>query len=74
MIIVLPDNRKNNILIFDKGVPNRSDDTTLTAKAEYSINFSEQQNKFCLSLHYNRRNSFFVCQWSKNLSIQRKRF
>ena len=31
---------------------------TLTAEAEFSINFSEQQDKFCLSLHYKGSNSY----------------
>ena len=35
-------------------------DITLTAEAKYTINFNEKQRKFCLSLHYNGRESFFV--------------
>ena len=34
------------------------DDTTLTAEKKYAIRFSEQQNKFYLSLHYNGANSY----------------
>ena len=34
------------------------DDTTLTARKEYSINFTEQQNGFLLTLHYNEVNSY----------------
>ena len=34
------------------------DDTNLTAEAEYSINFTEQRKKFCLSLHYNESNNY----------------
>ena len=29
------------------------DDTILTAEVEYSIDFMEQQNKFCVRLNYN---------------------
>ena len=29
------------------------DDTILTAEVEYSIDFTEQQNKFCVRLNYN---------------------
>ena len=44
-------NKKKDILILCK-VPNDGlDDTTLTAEKEYSVNFTEQQKKFCLSLH-----------------------
>ena len=34
-----------------------SEDPALTAEAEDFINFSKQQNKFCLSLNYNGANS-----------------
>ena len=30
----------------------------MIAETEYSINFTEQQKKFCLSLHYNGVNSY----------------
>ena len=34
------------------------DDTTLTTEKEYSINFTEHNKKVCLSLHYDRANSY----------------
>ena len=52
------DNRKKNILILRKDPKKGLYDTTVNAKREYTINFSEQQNKFCLSLHYNVANSY----------------
>ena len=52
------DNKKKDILILGKGPTDGLDDTTLTAEKEYSINFTEQQKKFCLSLHYNGVNSY----------------
>ena len=36
---------------------NASLDTTLTRERNYATNFSEEQKKFCLSLHYNGANS-----------------
>ena len=51
--LVHVDNKKKEILILDKGPADSLDDTTLTAEKEYSINFTKQQKKFCLSLHYN---------------------
>ena len=52
-------NKKNkDILILGKGQTQRLDDTTPIAEAEYSINFSRSEIKFCLSLHYNESNSF----------------
>ena len=52
------DNKKKDILILGKGPTDGLDDTTLTAEKEYSINFTEQQKKFCLSLYYNGVNSY----------------
>ena len=60
-LLVNVDNRKKDILILGKVPMQGLDDTTLTAKKEYAINFSEQHRKFCLSLHYNGANSF--CFW-----------
>ena len=34
----------------------QTDYVTITAEAEYSINFNDQQRVFCLSLHYNGGN------------------
>ena len=34
------------------------DDTTLTVENEYSLNFTEQPKKFCLSLYYNQSNNY----------------
>ena len=51
------DNRKRNVLILGKYTMQGKGDTTLTAEKEYAISFSDQQNKFCLSLHDNWVNS-----------------
>ena len=45
--------KKKVILILGKGPTQGLDDTMLTPEKEYTINFSEQKTKFCLSLHYN---------------------
>ena len=50
------DNRKRDILILSKG-PTQGVEHTLRAEKMYSINFTEQNKKFCLSLHYKRANS-----------------
>ena len=52
------DNRKKYILILGEGPTKGLDDTTLTAEKKYSINFTEHNKKFCLSLHYNGPNSY----------------
>ena len=66
------DNKEKDILILcivpTKGI----DDTTLTVKVQHSINFSRSNRKFCLSLYYNGSNSFCICYFYKNMSIQAK--
>ena len=49
---------KKDILILGKGPTEALDDTTMTAEAQYLINFSRLQRKFSLSLHYNGGNNF----------------
>ena len=44
-------NRKKDILTLGKGAMDGLDDATLTAEVEYSINFSEPQQKVCLWKH-----------------------
>ena len=53
-------NKNKDILINGKGQTQGLDNNSLTAEAEYSINFSRSERKFCLGLHYNGSNIFFV--------------
>ena len=46
-----------NILILGKG-PTQGLEYTLSTEKMYLINFTEHNKKFCLSLHYNRANSY----------------
>ena len=50
-------NKKIDILILGKG-PKQGLEHTLSAEKMYLINFPEENQKFCLSLHYNRENSY----------------
>ena len=59
------DNKKKDILILGKGPTQGFDDNTLTAEAEYSVNFSRSQRIVYLSLHYNRSNSFLFVNATK---------
>ena len=59
------DNTEKDILILGKGSTQALDDTTLTAEAQYSMSFSRSNRKFCLSLHYNGRNSFLFVKATK---------
>ena len=49
--------KKKDILIIGKG-PTQGLEHTLTAEKLYSINFTKENTKFCLSLHYNGANSY----------------
>ena len=66
------DNKKIDISILGKGPTQGLDDTTLTAEAQYSINFSRLNRKFCLSLHSNGSSSLLfvnatkICQFKAN--------
>ena len=50
------DNKKKDILVLGKG-PTQRLEHTLSAGKKYSINFTEKNEKYCLSLHYNEANS-----------------
>ena len=52
------DDKKRDILILGKDPTQGVDDTTFTAEAQYSVNFSRSNRKNCLSMHYNGNNSF----------------
>ena len=45
------DNKRKDI--FGKGSTQGLGDRSLTAEKLYSINFTKENTKFCLSLHYN---------------------
>ena len=54
------DKKNKYILTLVKGITDGLDNITITAKAEYSINFSGQQKKFFLSLYCNRISSYLL--------------
>ena len=59
------DNKKKNFLILAKDTTQGLDNTTLTVEAQYSINFSISNRKFCLTLHHNRSNSLLFLNTGK---------
>ena len=67
------DNKKKDILVLGEGPTQGLGDTTITAEAKYSINFTELEKRFLLSLHYNGSNSFLFLNAKKNISVQSKR-
>ena len=52
-------NKTNNILVLGKDFTQGINGKTLYAEKLYSMNFTEFNKKFCLSLHYNGDNSYF---------------
>ena len=54
------------MIILGKRPSGGLDDTTLTTQKKKSINFTEQQKKFCLSLHYNEGNCYIFVLKYKN--------
>ena len=61
-----------DILILVEGTTPRFYDTTLTAEAKYSINFTHPRKRFALSLHYNGSNSFLFLNATKRYQFKLK--
>ena len=59
------DNKKKKFLILAKDPTQGLDNTTLTVEAQYSINLSISNRKFCLTLHHNRSNSLLFLNTGK---------
>ena len=51
-------NKVNNILVLDKTFVQGINGTTVYAEKMYLTNFSVDNKKFCLGLHYNGDNSY----------------
>ena len=65
------DNKKKNSLILGK-CPTQELEHTLTPEKLYSINFAENNKKFCLSLHFNRANSYLFINVTKVIKFKGK--
>ena len=52
--------KRKDILVIKKVPTQGLGDTTIKAEAEYFINFSKSEWRFCFSLHYNGSNILFV--------------
>ena len=51
-------NKVNNVLVLGKALVRGINGTTIYAETMYSTNFTVNNKKFCLSLHYNGDNSY----------------
>ena len=65
------DNRKKCILILGIG-PTQRLQHTLTAENLYSINYTENNKIFCLSLHYNGANEYLFVNDTENVKLKKK--
>ena len=55
---VYPTNKKNNLLVIGKDFIQGLNNTTIYAEKLYSINFTGNNKKFCLRLHYNGAHNY----------------
>ena len=65
------DNRKKEILILGKG-PTQGLEHTLSVEKMYSINFTKENTKFCLSLHHNGADSYLVVNGTEIIKFKAK--
>ena len=59
-------------MILGKDETNELDDTTLTAKAEYSINFTEQENKCCFEIYIVMEATVYLLMETKFINSRKK--
>ena len=65
------DNKGKSISILGKGVT-QGLNHALAAETQFTISFTRPAIKFCLSLHYNRSNSFLFVNATKIYSFKAK--
>ena len=59
------DNKRKDILILGFSPAYGLGEHSLTPEKKYSINFTKANTRFCLSLHYNRANSYLFVNGKK---------
>ena len=65
-------NRKNNIVVLGKDFVRGMNGTKIYVEKLYSINFTENNKKFCLSLHYNGANSYLFVNGTETHKFKAK--
>ena len=66
------DNKGKDILILGTGPTQGLGEHSLTAEKMYSINFTKDVTKFCLSLHYNGANSYLFVNGTEIIKFKAK--
>ena len=64
------DNRKNNVLVLGEGPTFGINRTFGSPEKTFSINFSKENAKLCLSLHYNADNSCLLVNGKEIFSLK----
>ena len=65
-------NKTKNIPVLGKGFTQGLDNTTIYAKKLYSINFTKNNTKFCLNLHYNGSNNYLFVNGTETHKFKTK--
>ena len=65
-------NQKNNILVLGKDLIQGINGTTIYAEKMHSINFTENNKKFVVSLHYNGDNSYLFVNGTEIVKFKAK--
>ena len=65
------DNKGKDILVLGRE-PTQGLEITLTSEKMYSISFTVTKKKFCLSLHYNGRNSYLFVNGTEIINFKAK--
>ena len=69
---VHPNNKTRNILVLGKDFIQEIDNTTIYAEKMYSTNFTVDNKKLCLSLHYNDDNSYLFVNGKEIINFKAK--
>ena len=64
-------NKKKDILVLDEG-HTKGLEHTLAAKQLYSMTFTKENSKFCLSLHYDGANSYLFVNGTEIIKFKAK--
>ena len=66
------DNNGKDILILGKGPTQGLGEHSLTAEKMYSVTFTDNGDKYCLSLNYNRANSYLLVNCTEIIKLKAK--
>ena len=66
------DNKGKDILILGKGPTQGLGEHSLTAEKMYLVNFTDDGDKYCLSLHYNGANSYLFVNGTEIIKFKAK--